>query len=127
MGRLIDADRLKANINTAFWSGIEKIIDSAPTIEVTSEWIPCSERLPDRLVAVNITWVNHNPPSYYEDVKDEPFTSTAYYHKDKWWWYSCVCGDMLAEYGQSDFDEIDKDIEVIAWMPLPKPYERGRR
>ena len=34
--RLIDADALKANINTAFWSNIEKIIDSAPTIDAVS-------------------------------------------------------------------------------------------
>ena len=32
--RLIDADALKANINTAFWSEIEKIIDSAPSIDI---------------------------------------------------------------------------------------------
>ena len=40
--RLIDADALKANINTAFWSNIEKIIDSAPPIDAVSvvrgEW-----------------------------------------------------------------------------------------
>ena len=34
MSRLIDADALKANINTAFWSDIEKIIDSAPSIDI---------------------------------------------------------------------------------------------
>ena len=44
--RLIDADALKANINTAFWSEIGKLIDDAPTIEVP-KWIPCSERLPN--------------------------------------------------------------------------------
>ena len=40
--RPIDADALKANINTAFWSEIGKIIDSAPTIDavevVHGEW-----------------------------------------------------------------------------------------
>ena len=36
MSRLIDADALKADINTAFWSEIEKIIDSAPTIDAVS-------------------------------------------------------------------------------------------
>ena len=34
MSRYIDADALKANINTAFWSEIEKIIDSAPSIDI---------------------------------------------------------------------------------------------
>ena len=40
--RLIDADALKANINTAFWSEIGKIIDSAPTIDAVSV-VRCSE------------------------------------------------------------------------------------
>ena len=39
--RLIDADVLKANINTAFWSEIGKIIDSAPTIDA-DEVVPYS-------------------------------------------------------------------------------------
>ena len=34
MSRWIDADALKANINTAFWSEIEKIIDSAPSLDL---------------------------------------------------------------------------------------------
>jgi len=34
MSRYIDADALKANINTAFWSEIEKIIDYAPSIDI---------------------------------------------------------------------------------------------
>ena len=55
MGRLIDADALKANINTAFWSEIEKIIDSAPTIDVPT-WIPCSERLPSEETYVLVTF-----------------------------------------------------------------------
>lgn len=47
MARPIDADALKANINTAFWSEIGKIIDSAPTIDAVSvvhgEWIDRSD------------------------------------------------------------------------------------
>ena len=33
MSRLIDADALKQKINTVFWTEIEKIIDSMPTID----------------------------------------------------------------------------------------------
>lgn len=33
MSRWIDAEWLKQRINTAFWSEIGKIIDSAPTIK----------------------------------------------------------------------------------------------
>ena len=34
MRRYVDADALKANINTSFWSEIEKIIDSTPSIDI---------------------------------------------------------------------------------------------
>ena len=86
-------------------------------------WIPCSERLPETNDAVNITWVNRKPEPYYKDIKDKPFTATGHYHKGKWYWYSCVCKDYLDQYGNSDIDEVDKDIEIIAWQPLPAPYQ----
>ena len=87
------------------------------------KWIPCSERLPDDYEIVNITWVNRNPEPYYKSIKDKPFTGTAIYYNGKWYWYSCVCEDYLAECGDSTCDRMDKDIEVIAWMPLPEPYK----
>lgn len=34
MSRWIDADVVKQNINTAFWSEIGKIIDNAPSIDI---------------------------------------------------------------------------------------------
>ena len=30
-------------------------------------WIPVSERLPEELVPVNVTWINRNPEPYYKD------------------------------------------------------------
>lgn len=89
----------------------------------TGDWIPVSERLPENLEPVNITWVNRNPESYYADIKDKPFTATGHYCEGKWYWYSSTCQDYLEEYGRCDVDEIDKDIEVLAWMPLPEPYK----
>ena len=88
-----------------------------------TRWIPVSERLPENTKPVNITWVNHNPVSYYADIKDKPFVATGHYCKGKWWWYSVTCQDYLNEYGRCDVDAMDDDIEVIAWMPLPKPYQ----
>lgn len=86
-----------------------------------TRWILVSEKLPEDLEPVNITWVNHNPESYYADIKDKPFTATGYYCKGRWYWYSSTCGDYLKEYGRCDVDEIDADIEVTAWMSLPLP------
>lgn len=138
--RLIDADALKADYGMADdckqceqnvrECQYERIytkmdfcgwIDDAETIEVL-HWIPCSERMPDDLEEVNITWVNHDPEPYYDFVKDKPFTASAIYYRDKWYWYSSVCVDTLSEYGRNDVDEMDNAIEVIAWMPLPEPY-----
>jgi hypothetical protein len=86
-------------------------------------WIPVTERLPETTDPVNVTWVNNDPVSYYEDIRGKRFTATACYHRDKWWWYSAVCQDLLDEYGKSCMDdEIDEVIEILAWRPLPEPY-----
>ena len=86
-------------------------------------WIPCSERLPEEYVPVNVTWINRNPESYYAKIKDVPFSATAVYYNSKWYWYSSTCVDYLIEYGENDFDLVDKDIDIIAWQPLPKPFQ----
>ena len=85
-------------------------------------WIPCSENHPKECVPVNITWINRNPKSYYAKIKDVPFLATAVYYKSKWYWYSSTCVDYLSEYGKNDFDLVDKDIDIIAWMELPSAY-----
>lgn len=103
---------------------VEKMaIEALSSSEIPNKWIPVSERLPGNTEPVNITWVNHNPESYYTDIKDKPFTATGHYCKGKWYWYSSTCQDYLDEYGRCDVDAIDDDIEVIAWMPLPQPYK----
>lgn len=125
--RLIDALELKRSIacSSILEDGktLEQIIDEQPTIEPEQRWIPCSERPPEDLEEVNVTWVNHDPEPYYNFIKDKPFTATAVYYKEKWYWYSSTCADLLAEYGRNPNQEIDDGIEIIAWMPLPAPYE----
>lgn len=90
------------------------------TLKNNNGWIPCSERLPEEGVPVNITYKNSNPPSYY--IKNIPFTATAISYKNKWYWYSCICLDILNEYGKNEADAVNKDIDIIAWQPLPEPY-----
>ena len=91
-----------------------------------TRWIPVSERLPEDLEPVNITWVNHNPESYYADIKDKPFTATGVYFNGQWYWWSTLCTDILAEYSHNYDDIIDDDIEITAWMPLPQqPYRES--
>ena len=118
------------------------ITDAADTIEMLSAklhasqmerssqyyhggWIPCSERLPEDIRPVIVTWKNTDPASYYQYIVGKHFTGTACYQNGKWYWYSSTTEDMLAEYGRYDSEEFDEAIECIAWMPLPEPYREG--
>lgn len=87
------------------------------------EWIPCSERLPEDIRPVLVTWKNNDPASYYQYIVGKHFIGTAHYHRGKWYWYSSVTEDLLAEYGKCDSEEFDEAIEAVAWMPLPKPWK----
>lgn len=61
-----------------------------------TEWIPCSERLPDDDRTKVVTLANGN-------------AEAGYYSNGDWW---CI-GDTISL----------ENPTVIAWMPLPKPYE----
>ena len=100
--------------------------NSIKALEQDTKWIPVSERLPEELEPVNITWVNHNPESYYADIKDKPFTATGVYFNGQWYWWSTLCTDILAEYSHNYDDIIHDDIEITAWMPLPESYKTER-
>lgn len=152
MTRLIDADGLKntfwhgdlvPNKEMYHISEIKYAIDNAPTVKVgyltncancervekiraerpQGEWIPVSERLPEDLEPVNITWINHEPEPYYHDIKDKNFVATGIHYRGRWYWYSTTCADYLGEYGSNDIDKVDDAVEIVAWMPLPEPYK----
>lgn len=127
MSRYIDADALNIyNISPAdgfMVMGVtEEDIDLAPSIDIP-QWIPCSERLPEDIRPVLVTWKNNDPASYYQYIVGKHFIGVAHYHRGKWYWYSSVTEDLLAEYGECDSEEFDEAIEAVAWMPLPKPYK----
>ncbi len=85
-----------------------------------SDWISVKDRPPEELEPVNVVWVNHRPEPYYWEIKDVPQKATAVYYRKKWYWWSCVCKDFLAEYGRNEPDLVDSGIEITHWMPLPE-------
>ena len=94
-----------------------------PSADRPQEWIPCSERLPEDIRPVLVTWKNTDPASYYQYIVGKHFIGTAHYCKGKWYWYSSVTEDLLAEYGKCESEEFDEAIEAVAWMPFPEPWE----
>ena len=89
----------------------------------TPYWIPVTERLPDDLAEVNITFINTDPESYYQHIKGKAFTGSAVFYKGDWYWYSSVTQDVLAEYGTYESEKLDDALTVTAWMPLPEAYK----
>lgn len=59
------------------WVDIKECLEALPSADAVHGWIPCSEKMPKELERVNVTWLNHNPPFYYQNinVKDEDFCS----------------------------------------------------
>lgn len=104
-------------IQEAFYMAIEALKET--------QWIPCSERLPEDIRPVIVTWKNTDPASYYQYIVGKHFTGTACYKNGKWYWYSSTTEDMLAEYGRYDSEEFDEAIECIAWMKIPEPYKEN--
>lgn len=98
--RLIDADALRKLIHCAYSDDLEILekIDAQPTIEIPT-WIPITEETPPDETDVIVT--------IQDDTGDRPFryTATAWYFKGTW-------------VGNNEIIH-----NVIAWMPLPKPYE----
>lgn len=100
---------------------MQDIVNNLPSAE--RRWIPVTERLPEDIKPVIVTWKNTDPKSYYQYIVGKHFIGVAHHLKGKWYWYSSTTEDFLAEYGRYEGEEFDEAIKVIAWMPLPAPWK----
>jgi len=98
--RMIDADTfvrsvVKSGFGVEFINRVTALLIDTPTIEpMQGEWIPCSERLPEKDKEVLVyLW-------------GSPYIA---------WIYD-------GEWHTEEFN-VDKDDEPIAWMPLPEPWK----
>ena len=117
--RLIDADALierlkKDNPQTSKLKWAQILADNAPTIEPkTEEWIPCSERLPNEEGLYMATCKTFSDDYRFIDLfhygkpmmPNHKVKGACWYHSDSEW------GDVVYD-----------DTDILAWMPLPKPY-----
>ena len=135
MSRYIDVDELKDYIN-----GNEQFIDwqKKEIVECidcceTIGWIPCSVRLPECEQEVWIqTKRGIRTTAMYEDGKmpedesvwnwndidfDYDEKTDTYFIPEGWWEYR--------HFNPDDVYNCLVDEEVIAWMPLPEPYNEN--
>ena len=106
--RLIYALELKRSIacSSILEDGktLEQIIDEQPTIEPEQRWIPCSERLPEKYVGEWLCCDKYGNCYILEyDTPGDGRWDCAFYYTDDDGWPITV--------------------DVVAWMPLPSPYE----
>jgi len=99
--RLIDADALISDIEHYNLSDgkFQHWVEIQPTIEPFPQWIPCSERLPDKTGRYICTCSDGTPYQKVTVIKFHPRTKAWELAGTRAYW------------------------KVRAWMPLPEPWE----
>lgn len=104
--RLIDADALWMDVirSVDYCDDILEFIERQPTVE-QSHWVPCSERLPEK--EEEIYWVCTSEGAQCQCR----WTDNSYGlgHSGMWGWHFLD----VPQYSEG----------VIAWMPMPEPYQ----
>lgn len=145
MSRLIDADKLVEELEAFSMhitgshhhnfivsqckNSIKRMVDEQPTVNVpdrnVGEWIPCSERLPDKekivLVSQTYSWQHFEDGAsvtigrlHQREENTIPYWEFQYYRPD--FKHGTIMDNGIICPG-SEY--------VSAWMPLPEPYNQG--
>ena len=139
---MIDEKKLIESLRSSLNTGretfpIDLIVECIEEQPKIGEWIPCSERMPENEVEVEITYTRNGPTgdkyfliarAFYEDgTMNTEDSDYVWFDKDNWkydedkdayiipegWWEEVKFGE---EFGVVD-------MPVIAWKPLPEPYK----
>ena len=122
--RLIDADALMEQpiwlcggwVGDSYAEGymdaldkFEETVKSAPTVDAEPRWIPCEEKLPEQEEKVYLV--------YLED---------GHICDCKWWCRNLISLEPTEQW-RWDILDLPQYGRVLAWMPLPEPYDGERK
>lgn len=85
--------------------------------ENPNKWIPVSERLPEEYGEYLITWTTSQSKRPFIGISEGEET-LEYDHEHNRFKFKWLLDDYIKVY---------PNVEVIAWMPLPEPYEPQER
>jgi len=105
--RLIDADELIKCIPSEEYNSRFAVMN-APTIN-PQKWIPCNERLPSEQ-DYKACYEAPNGTVWY--CTSEGLIGLGWYYESTWEWANLNNEAIVGD--------------VIAWMPLPEPYEENK-
>ena len=91
---------------------IWECLDAVAQLPSAQQWIPCSERLPEENGRYLVTRGLNACGSLWNRVYIVNYSNLMGLKKEKIWWDGNV--------GKSDFQTYE---DVLAWQPLPEPYE----
>lgn len=95
------------NVEEEYGSAVQEVINSLPPAKLEPRWTPVEDKPPKAGVRYQVTFESGEVG--YADFRNKIFLWDGSVKENVW--------------------EIDRyyedDGEVIAWMPLPKPYERS--
>ena len=114
-------------IDEGFNLGIDRSIQLISSQPKVGEWIPVSERLPEN--------AKHKGSLCHRClVKTKYGVTEGWYNPDTESWY-CIFWFLIGRYDETDIDfekgdkpkilkiTADEAGDVLAWQPLPEPYE----
>lgn len=98
-----------------FETGFKQIltdIRNMPSVESKANWIPVSERLPDKYGEYLITWTTSQSKRPFISICEGECSGLFDYEH----------GGFKFEWLLEDYIKAYSDVKVIAWMPLPECY-----